>query len=132
MTAMISFLRTAMTMPKHWVVWMMVLVAANFVVPLFFISTLEAQLVLVAAVFAMLIQVAIFTQAGFVRLLGLGHLPWLPLVIWLAGRLDGAAGIFGLWLLILIVLNTISLLIDAVDVARYAMGERDPQLKRVS
>jgi len=133
MNAMMSFSRTMMTLPKPWVGWVIALFAVNFVVLLFYMATIEGRLVLAAALIAAIVQLIIFSRLGLVRLLGIAHLPWLALVIWLAARLDGALpdNFFGMWLLAVIALNTLSLLIDASDVARYAMGERDPQLERV-
>jgi hypothetical protein len=120
-----------MIMPIHWQVWLGVLVKANMVLPFFFIHMLEAQVVLAAAIVGMVIMSVIFNMKGFVRLLGIGHIAWLPLVFWLWTRLDHAPAdsIFGYWLVAVLVLNSLSLLIDTVDVLRYIKGERAPNLE---
>ena len=53
------------------------------------------------------------------------------LVAWLWTRLDvaPAGSLFRYWLLATIVLVSLSLLIDAVDVTRYQRGEREPYLE---
>ena len=111
---------------------MRLLVAVNVAGGLFFITTPEGQAVLIAGFVSMLMQVAIFANLGYVKLLGLGHLPWVPLLIWLVWRLqDGwPDSFFEGWLWVLIALNGISLVIDTFDVARYLLGERAPVLER--
>ena len=42
--------------------------------------------------------------------------------------MDSSGSIFGYWLLAVIVLDSLSLMIDVVDVIRYIKGERAPQL----
>ncbi len=130
MKVMMDFNRTLLLMPKPWLVWLALLVAANMVVPLFYITTREGQVVLVAILVGAVIQMVIFGAKGFVRLLGLGHILWVPMVPWLWTRLDqdSSGSIFGYWLLAVIVLDSLSLMIDVVDVIRYIKGERAPQL----
>jgi hypothetical protein len=128
MKSMMKLMRTMMIMPIHWQVWLGVLVTANMVVPFFFIHMLEAQVVLAAAIVGMVIMSIIFNVKGFVRLLGIGHIAWLPLVFWLWTKLDHAPAdsIFGYWLMAVVVLNSLSLFIDTIDVFRYVKGERRP------
>ena len=73
---------------------------------------------------------AIFASKGFVRLLGVGHVYWVPLVVWLGLRVGELTPgePFTLWVMAVIALNSSSLLIDARDVARYVAGERTPHL----
>ena len=125
---MMNFMKTMLMMPKPWVGWLGMLMFANFISPLIFITTLEGQVVLGTGIVSAIIQMGIFQAKGFVRLLGIGHSPWIPMLVWLWTRLDWDFSIFAYWILALIVLNSLSLIIDAVDVARYLMGERDPHL----
>ena len=129
--AMFDFLRTMMTQRKPWVGWIMLLMLVNMVIPLFYLGTLEGRVVLGAFVLGALLQGGIFSAKGFVRLLRIGHIPWVPMVAWLWTRLDvaPAGSLFRYWLLATIVLVGLSLLIDAVDVIRYLRGERDPYLR---
>ncbi len=130
MTAMIGFFRTILKLPFPWLVWIVLLMCANMVVPVFFFGTLEGKLVFLAAVAGAAGQTWIFNSKDFVRLLGAGHLPWLPLVIWLWFRLGQipSDGIFRYWIISVIVLDTISLAIHFTDVVRYIIGDRRPQL----
>ena len=131
MSAMFDFPRTMLTFPKPWVGWVMLLMITNMVIPLFYLGTPEGKVVLGAFVFAALFQTAIFSAKGFVRLLGIGHIAWIPMVAWLSTRLDlaPAGSFFRYWLLATLAVVSLSLLIDAVDVVRYLRGERDPYLE---
>ena len=131
MKAMIDFFRTMLTLPKPWVGWVMLLMTVNMIVPFFYLGTLEGKVVLGAAVLGALLQTWIFSAKGFVRLLGIGHVAWVPMVAWLWTRLDvaPAGSFFRYWLLATIILVSLSLLIDATDVIRYLRGERAPQLE---
>ena len=126
---MIGFSKAVLTvLPVPWLIWIGTLMLVNMVVPLFFLGEREAQVVLAATLLAAMIQMFIFKAKGFVRLLGIGHLPWLPVVVWLASRSGeiGTTTVFGQWILAVIVLDGLSLIIDAVDVGRYVAGERTP------
>ncbi len=130
MTAAIDFFRCILRLPTPWILWVAMLMAANGMVPLFYITTPEAQITLAALMLGAMIQMTMYAKMGFVRLLGVGHVPWLFLVPWLWLRLEGvpADGMFRNWMLAVIVLNSLSLLVDIADVARYAMGDKAPQV----
>jgi hypothetical protein len=112
--------------PVRVKIWLGALLAVNMLAPLFFLDSLEAKLVLVAFGASMVMMIALTGIAGFTRLLGLGHILWVPLVLWLITRLEQipAETPIGIWVRALIVLNTVSLVLDAIDVARYVRGER--------
>ena len=131
MRAMIDFFRTMLTLPRPWVGWVMLLMMVNMIVPLFYLGTLEGRVVLGAALLGAFLQTWIFSAKGFVRLLGVGHIAWIPMVAWLWTRLDvaPAGSLFRYWLLATVVLVSLSLLIDVTDVIRYLRGERAPQLE---
>ena len=113
--------------PLNIRLWLMVLVGANFLAPLFFIGRLEAQLTLAAFFAGFAIMMIVTAATGYTRLLGLGHVLWYPLIGFLWTRLDGA-GVhdpFNVWIRLLLLLNAVSLIIDTVDVVRYLAGERE-------
>ena len=128
---MIGFMKSILKLPAPWLFWVMLLVAVNLVVPLFHIQTLEAQLTIAAMFAGAITQSYIHSKLGFVRLLGLGHIFWIPLVIWLGIRLSdvGLGDPFSLWLAALVLLNALSLVIDGLDVVRFISGERSPTLQ---
>ena len=117
-------------MPKPWVAWVGLLMAVNMIAPFFFMATIEAKVVLATMIASAVLMMFIFARKGFVRLLGLGHIFWIPLIFWLWGRGNTGAPVTGFdqWILAVIVMNGVSLVIDAVDVIRYFKGERAPLL----
>ena len=127
---MIDFFKTMLLLPTYWIAWLLLLIATNMIIPLIYLNTVEGKLVLLAMICGAVTQTAIFSAKGFVRLLGIGHIYWIPLIIWLWTRLDPIPidSLFGQWLVSVLILNSLSLIVDASDVIRYIRGERVPQL----
>ena len=130
LTAALGFTRTLIRFPLPWLAWIALLLAANLVAPLFYLPAPEAIWVLAAFVAAAIWQMSMFSRLGFVRLLGIAHVLWFPLVIWIWVRMDAlpAGHPMYRWMASLVVLNSISLAIDVADVGRYLSGERAPTL----
>jgi hypothetical protein len=126
MRAFIKFNKGVMKMPMHWQIWLMLLVLANMIVPLFFLGRREAQVVIGVFVASAVMQVVLTSVTGFTRLLGLGHIFWIPLLYFLWMRLEQnpADDFFGLWIRVLMILNAASVIIDVIDVGRYIAGDR--------
>lgn len=124
--AFITFNLGLLKMPPGVKVWLLALVAANMVVPLVFISAREAQVVILTMMMSMMLMTFLTARAGFSRLLGLGHVLWIPLLVYIWSALPDYPSDtgMGLWLRVLMVLNTVSLGIDAVDVVKYLRGDR--------
>ena len=134
MRAFIKFNKGVMKMPMHWQVWLMLLVLANMIVPLFFLGRREAQVVIGVFVASAVMQVVLTSVTGFTRLLGLGHILWFPLLYFLWMRLEQnpVDDLFGLWLRALMILNAASLIIDVIDVGRYIAGDRSETVEALS
>jgi hypothetical protein len=108
---------------RIWGTW---LVAVNSAC-LLFIGQVEAQVALAAVGVAVLAQALIYQRRRFVRVLGTTHAVWIPMLAWMAPRLPAIPhGAFRAWLVALIATNAVSLVIDAWDGARFALGERHP------
>ena len=93
----------------------------------------------------------IYQRYGFIRILGTGHLPFLPMLYWLINeRLpiaakaavvvtasgakedanDSAAVLFYNWLYLVIVTNVFCVVLDVIDLVRYTiLKEREPHYK---
>ena len=127
MKAFLKFNKGVMKMPVHWQVWMMVLVGANMIVPIFFLNRLEAQITLASFLVSMVLMTVLTARFGFTRIVGLGHILWVPMLAFLFIRLGDipASDAFGIWIRTLFVLNGISLALDATDAVRYIAGERN-------
>ncbi|MBI4383125.1 MAG: hypothetical protein HY579_03710 [Nitrospinae bacterium] len=96
---------------------------------LYFFDTLEGKFALFAMAGSMIVMQIVFNRHGFVRLLGLGHiLFWTPFAGMILWRLQFGTDLyapFRFWLISVALLNSLSLIIDFVDVGRFARGERN-------
>jgi hypothetical protein len=126
MRSFIRFNRGLLGLPLHLQLWVGMLIGANLLAPLFFLEHVEARVTLGAGLFGMALMTALTGRFGFSRIVGLGHVAWLPLLAFLAGSVAvvPATTGFGLWLLIVIVLDAISIVFDAVDAVRFLRGDR--------
>jgi hypothetical protein len=96
---------------------------------LLFIQHIEAQVALGAAGTAVPMQAAIYRRQGFIRLLGLAHALWVPMLAWIALRLDALPRqetAFRAWLITPAATNAASLVTDARNATRFILGERRP------
>ena len=127
MNAFIKFNRGLLAMPLPWRLWLLLLLTLNLIAPLVFIERLEAQATVAALLVSMALMTGLTGLSGFSRLLGLGHIVWVPLLFFLWTRLGEipAADAFGLWVRATIAVNATPLVIDVIDVVRYVRGERE-------
>ena len=97
------------------------------IAPIVFLNRLEAQITLATMLASMGLMTVLTARFGFSRILGLGHILWIPLLIFLFPRLSSipADSPFGIWIRALFVVNVMSLLIDAADVIRYISGDHE-------
>ena len=96
---------------------------------IFFLPRTEAWVVLGTGLLAATIMTVLHAKLGYVRLIGIGHFVWIPMLIWLGFRLhhlsDGT--LFRGWIYALIAMDILSLLMDTVDLLRYLRGDRIPR-----
>lgn len=118
------------TRQPEWVqIWMMVmtvvLVGGGLVVSF---VRVEARWVLAGFVAGGIAMLSLYSQMGYVRLLGLGHvLFWTPVLIYLLRRRDKwrmKETWSGKWIALAAAVMTVSLVFDYTDVARWVLGER--------
>jgi len=130
MPAMLDFMRVMFVNGAPLAAWIGLLLVVNFMGPLVYLESTEAKVVLAAGLAGAGIQAWLFQRLGFVRLLGVGHAPWVPMVAWLLARptpMPTGDG-FALWIWSVILIDSVSLVIDTTDVVRYVRGEREPHL----
>jgi hypothetical protein len=95
---------------------------------LFFLDTPEGRIAAALCLAGMIPNlIMVWMQRGLSRGMAFPHLPfWTPLVIWLAWTLFTAppAGALGTFLVVLLVVDTISLAFDYVDAWKWLRGDR--------
>ncbi len=131
MRAFMKFNKGMMKMPFHWQLWLVLLLTVNLIVPFFYIDRVEVQVVLAVLVASFVLSTILTARVGFTRLLGLGHILWVPLLWFLWTRLDQNPpdDLVGIWIRTLMTLNAMSLVIDAIDVIRYIAADRAETVK---
>jgi hypothetical protein len=130
MHSIMGFMASIWQMPWYWRIWVALLMLVNGFVPFLFFESIESMVVLMVFALAAMTQMLIYHSKGFVRLLGAGHLYWIPMLGWLLFRLNEglvSETMLG-WIVSVLLLNTVSLLIDLADVIRYWRGERSPTI----
>ena len=93
---------------------------------LFFIRTIEGQVILVTIILTLVVAGQIHKRTPFSRLIGMCHLPWLALLPWLVYRLNYFEHLLQLriWVYYVAAAILISLFFDALDIYRYMRGEK--------
>lgn len=114
-------------LPRVWNLW---LVGVNLMC-LYFIGHIEAQVVLATTLLSVVVQGVIYGRIGFTRVLGVGHVLWIPMFAWMAMRADSIALHPELqsWIIVLAITNAVSFVVDITDVARFFNGERAPHYR---
>lgn len=126
MNSFIKFNKSLMNQTLPVKLWVGLMVIFNMVIPLFYLDRLEAQVVLASFFASMFLMTIITGITGYSRLVGLGHIVWVPLIFFLWTHLDQIPShdVFGIWVRALMAINIASLILDGVDALRYLGGER--------
>ena len=113
--------------PRLWCVW---LVGVNLAC-LYFITHVEAQVVLAVTAVAVVAQTLIYQRIGFTRILGITHVLWVPMFVWMATRTGTIAAEPALahWLVLLLATNMVAMVVDTIDAVRFLRGERAPHYR---
>lgn len=129
--AVVRYHRGLRMMPISWKPWLISLLVANMIVPWFWMDRLEAQVVFGVALLNYLSFIILTGVSGFSRLLGLGHIYWIPLVWFLCLRLEmfPANTAYGVWIRTVIILNAGCLLLDVANVIRYVRGDHEEMVR---
>ncbi len=126
MHAFMRFNQGLLAMPLHLQAWVLLLIGVNIVTPFFFVEHVEARAVLAAGALGMVLMTALTARFGFSRIIGVGHVAWVPLLGFLWSQLPDVppTDAFGIWLRAVIVFDATSLVFDSVDAVRFALGDR--------
>ncbi len=107
-----------------WVAgWVFALMVINMASLAFWNEPL-AKVVLAAFMLSAMVMMGLYAVFGFERILGLGHVFWIPLLWYLIIQLPQAEGLFAGYLLVLSLAIGVSLLFDIRDVWIYLSAKR--------
>lgn len=124
-----QLLQSMMGLPRWVQLWLPILFGTN-TASLWFLDQTVGQYTALAFAFVFLVsQPMMLIQKGMTRMLAFPHVVWVPLVVYLAGQLWGAAplapGSVRTYALMVFTVNSISLGFDVVDAARWLGGRRE-------
>ena len=114
-----------MRQPIWVVVWVFVLMVVN-IASVGFWSEQAARLIFITFMISAILMMALYSRLGFEKVLGLGHILWIPLLGYVFLQLPITSGTFRSYLIVLSLCNGISLVFDIVDVWNYYARPKSP------
>ena len=73
-----------------------------------------------------MLMMALYSRFGYQKILGLGHVLWIPLLIYILLQVPQNDGLFQTYLVVLAISIAISLIFDILDVWQYFSDTRPP------
>ncbi len=126
---MTQLFRSMAGLPRWVQLWLPILFTTNMASLAFLDTDIGRYTAMAFAVVFTVSMPMMLIQRGMTRLLAFAHVVWLPLVIYLFDRLWGAdpieAGTVRTYALLVFSFNTMSLLFDVVDAAKWLGGRRE-------
>jgi len=108
-----------LTQQPLWVpVWVFYLMVINLA-SLGFWDEPFAKVIFGTFMVSAMLMMALYSRFGFEKLLGLGHILWVPLLIYILVLIPAVQGGFQSYLVILAISIAVSLAFDIVDVWKY-------------
>lgn len=102
-----------------WIpVWVLALMIVNVASAGFWNQAL-AKVIFAAFMLSSMLMMGLYSRFGFEKILGLGHILWLPLLVYVLMKIPATSGAFKGYLVAWSILTIISLVFDAVDVWKY-------------
>jgi len=98
-----------------WVFWLMLINVAS----IGFWSEALAKIIFVTFMLSAMLMMGLYSKFGFEKILGLGHILWIPLLVYLLMELSATSHDFKNYLIVLSISITVSLAFDIVDVWSY-------------
>jgi len=112
------FFKDLMKRPVYEVIWVFYMMVINLYAIRFWDEPLAKTIVIVFMISSVLMM-GLYAKFGFTKILGMGHILWIPLAIYIAFSIDGAGGTYSVYLIVLLITISISLVIDIYDVWSY-------------
>jgi signal transduction histidine kinase len=107
-----------------WVpIWVFVLMIVN-VASLGFWHEPLARLIFITFMISAMLMMGLYSRFGFEKILGLGHVLWIPLLAYVLMQIPAVESPFRSYLFVLSALIAISLVFDIIDVWKYFRGRK--------
>ena len=117
----LNFLLDALRQPRYVVLWMAYLVVLNLT-SLWFFDQWLGKVVFGTLVICGVLITPLYLRFGYSKILGVAHVPWIPMMVYLWQNLPSEPSPLRTWLIILMASNAVSLVIDARDAWLFSSG----------
>jgi len=114
----LHFFKDLLKRPAYEIIWVFYMMLINLYAIRFWDEPLAKAIVVVFLISSMLMM-GLYAKFGFTKILGMGHILWIPLVIYIAFSIAEAGGSYFFYLIVLLITISISLAIDIYDVWSY-------------
>ncbi len=114
----LRFFHELLQQPVWIPIWVVFLMVVNMT-SLAFWSEPLAKLVLLTFMVSAAIMMGLYAAFGFTKILGLGHVLWVPLLVYVLIQIPQADGGFKNYLVVFSVSVAVSLVLDVYDVWHY-------------
>ena len=118
----LHFFKELLQRPIYEVIWVGYMMVLNLFAIQFW-DELLAKIIIIVFVASSMLMMGLYSRYGFSKILGLGHILWVPLVIYIAISISGAGGLYLAYLIVLLITLSVSLMIDIHNVWSYFKEE---------
>ena len=113
-----------------WIpVWVLILMVVNVASVGFWNESL-AKVIFAAFMLSAMVMMGLYSRFGFEKILGMGHILWLPLLIYVLMEIPAASGTFKGYLIVWSIFTVISLVFDVADVWKHFTNRKSTRLER--
>lgn len=113
-----KFFVELMQQPVWIPIWVLYLMIVNIASVGFWNEPL-AKVIFVTFILSAMLMMGLYSRFGFEKILGMGHILWIPLLVYVLMEISTARDTFKTYLIVLAISIAISLVFDIVDVWRY-------------
>ena len=107
-----------------WIpVWVVILMIVNVASVGFWDEPL-AKVIFATFMLSAMMMMGLYSRFGFEKILGMGHILWLPLLVYVLMSIPAASDTFEAYLIIWSIFTVISLVFDVVDVWKYFTSQK--------
>ena len=107
-----------------WIpIWVSILMIVNIASVGFWDEPL-AKVIFVTFILSAILMMGLYSRYGFEKILGMGHILWLPLFVYVLMRIPAESDTFKEYLIIWSILTVISLVFDVIDVWKYFASQK--------
>ena len=114
----LGFFVELMQQPVWIPVWVFFLMIVN-VASIGFWDEVLARVIFVTFMLSAMLMMGLYSRFGFEKILGMGHIFWIPLLVYVLMEMPTTSGAFKGYLITLSISIMVSLVFDAIDVWKY-------------